>query len=100
MATFRAYFEPVARSLWGPHIRAHGDVHPDEAGGRREHGADQEADRGPPPELVVEAEQQERDDRDDRDRHVLPLEIRGRALSTRARSAHPLAAGFYWFSSQ
>ena len=37
-------------------VRAHGDVHPDEAGGARQHRADQEAEGGPPAELVVDPE--------------------------------------------
>ncbi len=45
-----------ARRFGCPHVRTDGDVHPDEAGGGREHRADQETDRGSPPERVVEAE--------------------------------------------
>ena len=48
--------EAMLRGLGGAHVRAHGDVHPNEAGRRREHSADQEPDRSPPAELVVEAE--------------------------------------------
>ena len=64
-ATFERGLEARLRRLRRAHVRADGDVHADEAGGGREHGADQEADRRAPAELVVEAEQQERDDRDD-----------------------------------
>ena len=86
--------EAVLGGLRGAHVRAHGDVHPDEAGRGREHGADQEAERRAPAELVVEAEQQERDDRDDRDRQVLPPEVGRRALLDGARDLlHPLVAG-------
>ena len=47
----------------------------------------------PQPELVVEAEQQERHDRDDRDRRVLLAEVRGRALLDGAGDLlHPLVA--------
>ena len=49
--------EPLAGGLGGAHVRPHGDVHPDEPGCCGEHSADEEADRRPPPELVVEAEQ-------------------------------------------
>ena len=63
--------DALARRLGRAGVRAHGDVHADEAGGRGEEGADDEAERGSPAELVVEAEQQERHDRDDRDRRVL-----------------------------
>ena len=52
--------EAVPRGLGRPHVRAHRDVHPDEAGGRGEERPDQEADRRAPAELVVEAEQEER----------------------------------------
>ena len=75
-------------------VRADRDVHPDEAGGRGEHGADQEAERRPPAELVVEAEQQERHDRDDRDRRVLLAQVGRGALLHGARDLlHPLVAG-------
>ncbi len=82
------------RRLCRAHVGAHGDVHPDEARGRRQHGADQEADRRPPAELVVEAEQEERHDRDDRDRLVLPAQIRvGAFLDGTADLLHPLVSG-------
>ena len=61
------------------------DVHADEARRRGERRADQEPERRPPAELVVDAEQDERDDRDDRDRHVLTPQVRTRALLYRAR---------------
>src|SRR5205823_4915839 len=48
--------EPALGCLGGARVRAHGDVHPDEAGGGGESRADQEADRRAPAELVVEAE--------------------------------------------
>ena len=82
-----------SRRLRRAHVRPHRDVHPDEAGRRRENRADQEADGRPPPELVVEAEDEERHDRDDRDRRVLASEVRGRAFLHGARDlAHPLVA--------
>ena len=85
--------DALAGRLGRAHVRAHGDVHADEAGRGREHRADQEADRGSPAELVVEAEQQERHDRDDRDRRVLLAEVRGRALLDGAGDLpHPLVA--------
>ena len=93
-ATLSAGLMPVARGLGRPHVRAHGDVHADEAGGGREDGPDQEPDRGAPAELVVEADEQERDDRDDRDRLVLPPEIRrGAFLDGAGDLAHPLVPG-------
>ena len=85
--------EPVACRLGRADVRAHGDVHADEAGGRREDRADQEAERRPPAELVVEAEQEERDDRDDRDRRVLLLQVgRGAFLDGARDLLHPLVA--------
>ena len=93
-ATLQRGLEPVAGRLGRPRVRAHGDVHADEAGGRREHRADEEADGGPPAELVVEAEQEERHDRDDRDRRVLPAQVgRGALLHGAGDLAHPLVAG-------
>ena len=86
--------EPAAGRLGGPAVRAHGHVHADEAGGRRQHGADQEAERGAPAELVVEAEDEERHDRDDRDRRVLLLQVGRSALLNGARDLpHPLVPG-------
>ena len=86
--------QPAARRLGGAAVRAHGDVHADEAGGRRQHGADQEAERRAPAELVVEAEHEERHDRDDRDRRVLLLQVGRSALLNGAGDlAHPLVAG-------
>ena len=85
--------QALARCLGRAHVRAHRDVHADEAGQRREHGADQEPECGAPPELVVEAEQEERHDRHDRDRRVLLAQIRRGALLDRARDLlHPLVA--------
>ena len=49
--------QAAARGLGDADVRAHRDVHADEPGRGGERGADQEADRGPPTELVVEAEQ-------------------------------------------
>ena len=72
--------DAVFRRLGGAHVRADGDVHADEPGGGREHRADEEPDCGPPAELVVEPDQEERGDRDDRNRPVLALEVRRRAL--------------------
>ena len=75
------------------HVRANRDVHADEAGRGRERRAEQEADRGPPAQVVVEAEQQERHDRDSGDRRVLLAEVRGRALLHGAGDLpHPLVA--------
>src|SRR5262249_17366953 len=69
-------------------------VHPDEARSGREDRPDEEAERGPPAELVVEAEQEERSDRDDRDGRVLLAEVCRGALLHGARDLlHPLAPG-------
>jgi hypothetical protein len=82
-----------ARRLRGADVRPDGDVHPDEPGRRRQRRADQEADRRAPAELVVEAEQEERDDRDRGDREVLTPQVRLRALLHRALDlAHALVA--------
>ena len=48
--------DAAASRLGGARVRAHRDVHADEARRRREDRADEEPDRGPPPELVVEAD--------------------------------------------
>ena len=86
--------QPAASSLRGPGVRAHGHVHPDEAGGRRKHRSDQEPERGPPTELVVDAEQDERHHGDDRDRRVLLAQVRRSAfLHGRRDLPHPLVAG-------
>ncbi len=77
--------QAFAGSLGRADVRAHGDVHADEPGGPGEDRADQEAERGPPAELRVEAEQEERHDRDDRNRRVLLPQIRRSALLDRAR---------------
>ncbi len=86
--------QSLARSLGRPDVRAHGDVHADEAGRRREHRADEEAERGAPAELVVEAEQEERHDRDDCDRRVLLAQVRRGAFLDRGRDLlHALVPG-------
>ena len=93
-ATLSAGLSPSRAASAVRDVRADRDVHPDEAGGRGEDRADQEADRGSPAELVVEAEQEERDDRDDRDRRVLLAEVRRGALLHGAGDLlHPLVAG-------
>ena len=84
----------LARRFRSSHVRAHRDVHPDETGQSREHRADEEAERGSPPELVVEAEQEEGHDRDDGDRRVLLAQVRRGALLDRAPDLlHLLVAG-------
>ena len=60
--------DTLAGRLRGADVRAHGDVHADEAGRGRENRPDQEADRGAPAELVVEADREERHDGHERDR--------------------------------
>ena len=86
--------KPLAGRLCRSDVRAHGDVHPDEAGRSRQERADEEAECDAPAQLVVEAEQEERRDRDDRDRRVLLAEVRGRALLDGAGDlAHPLVPG-------
>ena len=86
--------DTLLRCLGGPDVRADRDVHPDEAGGRREDGADQEAERRPPAEVVPEADDQEEDDRDEPDRRVLAAKVRGRALLDGLGDClHPLGSG-------
>ena len=86
--------QPLAGGLRRSDVRAHGHVHADEARGRGEEGADEEAERRAPAELVVEAEQEERHDRDDRDRRVLLAEVGGGALLYGAGDLlHPLVTG-------
>ena len=80
------------RGLRGAHVGAHRDVHADEAGGARQHRADQEADRDQHAEEV--GEQREDHDADDADRHVLALEIGLRAFGDRGRDLlHARVAG-------
>ena len=86
--------EPASCRLRRPGVRAHGDVHADEARGGGEERADQEADGRAPAELVVDAEQDERHDRDESDRRVLLLQVRRSALLDGARDLlHPLVTG-------
>ena len=86
--------DAFARRLRGADVRAHGDVHPDEAGRGGEQRADEEADRGAPAELVVEAEQEERHDGHEGDGRVLLAEVRSRALLDGAGDLpHPLVPG-------
>ena len=85
--------QALLRRLGGADVGANRDVHADEAGRRGEHGADEEADRGAPAELVVEADDEEGGHGDDPDRHVLAAQVRGCALLHRARNLlHPLRA--------
>ena len=91
--------DTAASSLGGAEVRAHGDVHADEAGGRREDGADQEADRRAPAkhrgreDVVIDPEQHERHDRNHRDRLVLLLQIcRGAFLNCLGDLLHALIA--------
>src|SRR5262249_461346 len=70
--------EAVTRCLGGARVRAHSDVHADEAGGCGQRRANEESDRRSPAELVVEADEEERDDGDGGDRHVLALEVAAR----------------------
>ena len=84
--------ERLGRGLRGAHVGAHRHVHADEAGGAREHRADQEADRDPAAEQEPEAD--EDDHADDRDGRVLALEIGLRALGDRGRDLlHSRIAG-------
>ncbi len=86
--------QPTAGRLGRPAVRAHGDVHADEAGSRRQHRPDQEAERRAPAELVVEAEDEERHDRDERDRRVLLPQVGRSAFLDGARDLpHPLVSG-------
>ena len=73
-------------------VGAHGDVHADEAGGRRGEAADQEADRDL--DVLQRDQRDEQDDADDRDRRVLAAQVGRRALLDRGRqAAHGLVAG-------
>ena len=86
--------DALAGRLRRPDVRAHGDVHADEAGGGREERADRESDRRAPPELRVEADREQRHDGHERDRRVLLLEVRGGALLDGTRDLlHPLVPG-------
>src|SRR5438105_470384 len=83
----------TAGRVGGADVCAHGDVHADEAGCGGQPGADHEANRRSPAELVVEAEQKEGRDRDQADRHVLAPKIGSRTLlHCLADLAHALTA--------
>ncbi len=77
-ASSRPAGQRLGRGLRGAHIGAHRDVHADEAGGARQHRADQEADGDQPAER--EAEDDEDHDADDGDGGVLAVEIGLRAF--------------------
>ncbi len=90
--------EAGAARLGDARVGAHRRVHADVAGDGREHGADDEAERDLPAEVVrpdARDEQQRRDDDgDDADRAVLAVEVcRGTLLDRRLDLAHPLVAG-------
>ena len=86
--------EAVLRGLGRAYVRAHRDVHADEAGGGGEDCTDCEADRRPPAELAVEPDHEERHDGDARDRHVLAAQVgRGALLDGAGDLLHPLVAG-------
>ena len=86
--------DTLAARLRRADVRPHRDVHPDEAGRGRQNCPDQEADRGAPAELVVEAEREERHDGHERDGRVLLAEVRGGALLDGAGDLpHPLVPG-------
>ena len=83
--------ERADRGLGGADIGAHRDVHADEAGGTREHRADQESERHQPAEEVRKDEKDHH--ADDADRGVLALEIGLRAFAYRRRDLlHPRVA--------
>jgi hypothetical protein len=71
--------ERADRSLRGAHIGAHGNVHADEAGRPRQHGADGEADRHQPAEEI--ADHEEDHDADHADGRILAFQIGLRALA-------------------
>ena len=76
-----AFGERLRGGLRGADVRAHRDVHADEAGRTGEHRTDQEADRH---KCAEQDPQPDEDDRaDDRDRHVLAFEIGLRAFGDR-----------------
>ena len=82
--------EPAASRLGRADVGAHRDVHADEAGRGRRHGADQEADRGLPAEQrrvdgrAEHADEDEEHHRDAGDDRVLPGEVCLRTLLDRA----------------
>ena len=95
-ARLEGEFKPAGERLGGglrdPHVGAHRDIHADEAGRTRQHGADREADRDQPAER--ETDDDEDHHADDADGGVLALEIGLRALAHgRGNFLHPLAAG-------
>ena len=76
-----AFGERLRGGLRGADVRAHRDVHADEAGRAGEHRTDQEADRH---KCAEQDPQPDEDDRaHDRDGHVLALEIGLRAFGDR-----------------
>ena len=76
---FQSAGERRDRSLCGADIRAHRDIHADEAGHARQNRADRESDRHKPAEQ--QADDHEDHDADDADGGVLALEIGLRALA-------------------
>src|SRR6476646_8865868 len=82
----------AARRLGDARVGPHRDVHPDEAGGAREHGPDQEPDRGFP---VLQQQQQDRDRHRERgDDRVLAAEVGlGPFLDGARDFAHAVVAG-------
>ena len=90
--------ETGAARLGDARVGAHRDVHADVARDGREHGADDEAERDLPAEVVRPdaGDQQDRgdDDGDDADGAVLAVEVGGRTLLDRRLDlAHALVAG-------
>ncbi len=75
--------QTFGRCLCGAHVGAHRDMHADEPGRPRKHGADQEADGGRSGQK--QPCRNEHDHADDGDRLVLPCEIGLRALADIAR---------------
>ena len=89
---FKSAGQRRRRRLRGAHVGANRNVHADEAGGARQHRADQEADRNQHAEEV--GQQREDHDADHADRHVLALEIGLRAFAHRGRDfLHARVAG-------
>ena len=73
-ATASAWRDAAARRLRDPCVGAHGHVHADVAGGRRQQSADQKADRDA--DVLQRDQHDEHDDADAGDRRVLAVQVR------------------------
>ena len=78
--------DAAAGGLGDAAVRAHRDVHADEAGGRGQQAADREADRDR--DALQRDQDDEQDDADDADRRVLAAQVRGGAFLDGLRDLH------------